>query len=114
MLTNFLVWMLQCIESLIFHLFCPLKKQKKKIILNYCPNCPKRPKARNQFYEFPSISLIAYSRVHLNFATAKILSATAVETLEIDCCQEKKLQHTAVLVSDMVGRNLARTVIGHD
>ena len=46
--------------------------------------------------------------------TAKILSATAVETLEIDCCQAKKLQHTAVLVSDMVGRNLARTVIGHD
>ena len=72
------------------------------------------PKARNQFYKFPSIYLIAYSRVHLNFATAKILSATAVETLEIDCCQEKKLQHTAVLVSDMVGRNLARTVIGHD
>ena len=51
------------------------------------------------------------AKVHL---FAKILSATAVETLEIDCCQAKKLQHTAVLVSDIVGRNLARTVIGHD
>ena len=60
------------------------------------------------------VYLFAYSRIHLNFATAKILSATAVETLEIDCCQAKKLQHTAVLVSDIVGRNLARTVIGHD
>ena len=105
--------MLQYIENLIFHLFCPLKKVVEKND-PYCPNFPKLHKARNQFYEFPSISLIAYSRVHLNFTTAKILSATAVETLEIDCCQEKKLQHTAVLVSDMVGRNLARTVIGHD
>ena len=91
-----------------FHFFRQFKKSRKN------PYCPKRSKTINQFYEFPGISPIAYSRVHLNFATAKILSATAVETLEIDCCQAKKLQHTAVLVSDIVGRNLARTVIGHD
>ena len=96
----------------ILHLFW-LKKSVEKNN-SCCPNCPKLTKTRNQFYEFPSISLIAYSRGHLNFATAKILSATAVETLEIDCCQAKKLQHTAVLVSDIVGWNLARTVIGHD
>ena len=90
----------------------------EKIILTAitAQNAPKLEISFMNFlvYIYIYLSLVAYSRAHLNFATTKILSATAVETLEIDCCQAKKLQHTAVLVSDIVGRNLARTVIGHD
>ena len=49
---------------------------------------------------------LAYSKVHL-FAKILAISSSSSElseTLEIDCCQAKKLQ-PVVLVSDM-GRNL--------